>query len=172
MFERIKNLFFQRKVNKIVEEAIKDQQQEIHKKWCPYCKQLKPVTEFNKNRTKNDWLQSQCKECHKWMREKKGKKYKFTPSRKEFYGWYINTSERYITYERNGGVYVIVDSFRYSYLVGEFGEDLVKTKITQMIKYNNRNNLWNADQDLYYKLRNRCQKEKILINERQNGGLF
>ena len=64
-----------------------EQQQEQEQKFCPYCKERKPITEFNKNRSKKDGLQSCCKICHKSMNSKRQKKleeYKFTPSTKEF----------------------------------------------------------------------------------------
>jgi len=34
-------------------------------KQCSICGQLKPESEFYKNRSSSDGLQSQCKECHK-----------------------------------------------------------------------------------------------------------
>lgn len=34
-------------------------------KRCRHCKQEKPVTEFNKNRSKKDGLRSDCRECHR-----------------------------------------------------------------------------------------------------------
>lgn len=37
--------------------------QETYKR-CPHCKQMKPISAFNKNRTTKDGLQSLCRECH------------------------------------------------------------------------------------------------------------
>lgn len=41
-----------------------------------------------------------------------------------------------------------------------------------MIKYYNKNNLWKPNEDLYYKLKARCQKEYILQSEKQQLNLF
>lgn len=34
-------------------------------KRCSTCKEIKPVSEFNKNRSAKDGLQKQCKDCHR-----------------------------------------------------------------------------------------------------------
>ena len=56
-----------------------------------------------------------------------------------------------ITKENMGKQYPIIDSFRFHYLSEKYGEELVKQKISQMIKYFNKNNLWKEDEDLYYR---------------------
>lgn len=187
MFERIKRLFMKKWISKVVVDTLREQNSRLkervaelenatEKKFCPYCKTWKPITEFNKNRSKKDGLQSCCRSCHKTMTSKMPKQelenYKFTPSRNEFVWWYINVSERYITYEIHEKQYPIIDSFRFHYLSEKYGEELVKQKISQMIKYFNKNNLWKEDEDLYYKLKARCQKEQILQNEKQQLNLF
>ena len=187
MFERIKKLFMRKWINKVVVDTLREQNSRLkervaqleeaqEKKFCTYCKEWKPITAFNKNRSKKDGLQSCCKACHKTMMSKMPKSemenYKFTPSKNEFVGWYVNVSERYITYEIHDKKYPIIDSFRFHYLSEKYGEELVKQKISQMIKYYNKNNLWKDDEDLYYKLKARCQKEQILQSEKQQLNLF
>jgi hypothetical protein len=49
---------------------------------------------------------------------------------------------------------------------------MVKLKIEQMIKYNNKNHLWKSNYDYYYRLKARCQKEQILQDEKQQLNLF
>lgn len=173
------------KINKVVVDSLKEQnnqlkekinllEQNIEKKFCPYCKEWKPITDFNKNRSKKDGLQSCCRVCHKKMtsRQPKREEHKFTPSRKEFYGWFVVVTERFIAYEIHGTNYAIIDSFRYAVLCDKFWKELVDQKITQMIKYYNKNNLWKQNEDLYYKLKARCQKECILQSEKQQLNLF
>ena len=187
MFERIKKLFMRKWISKVVVDTLREQNSRLkervaqleeaqEKKFCTYCKEWKPITEFNKNRSKKDWLQSCCKVCHKTMTSKMPKQemenYKFTPARNEFVGGYVVVSERYITYEIHGKTYPIIDSFRFHYLSEKYSEELVKQKITQMIKYYNKNDLWKSDEDLYYKLKARCQKEQILQSEKQQLNLF
>jgi len=187
MFERIKRLFMRKWINKVVVDTLREQnnrlkervaelEQATEKKICSHCKERKPITEFNKNCSKRDWLQSQCKECHKAMMSRTPKKElqecKFTPFEKEYYGGRVVVSERYFTYEVNGIVYVLIDSFRFHYLSEKFGEELVKQKIEQMIKYNNKNHLWKSNYDYYYRLKARCQKEQILQDEKQQLNLF
>lgn len=187
MFERIKHFFMRRKINQTVVDTLKEQNQELknevfelkeamEKKFCAHCKERKPITAFNKNCSKRDWLQSQCKECHKAMVSRIPKKElqecKFTPFEKEYYGGRVVVSERYFTYEIHGIIYVIIDSFKFNYLCDKFWKDLVKLKIEQMIKYNNKNNLRKPNYEYYYKLKARCQKEKILQDEKQQLNLF
>lgn len=187
MFERIKHFFMRLNINKTVVDSLKEQNQELkekvakleeasEKKFCSHCKERKPITEFNKNHTRKDGLQIQCKECHKAMASRLPKKElqecKFTPFEKEYYGGRVVVSERYFTYEVNGAIYVIIDSFRFHYLCEKFWKDLVKLKIEQMIKYNNKNHLWKSNYEYYYKLKAWCQKEQILQDEKQNLNLF
>lgn len=187
MFERIKKLFMRKWISKVVVDTLREQnsrlkervaelEQAQEKKFCPYCKERKPITEFNKNKSKKDGLQTCCRSCHRTMTSKMPKQemenYKFTPSRNEFVWWYVNVSERYITYEIHDKKYPIIDSFRFHYLSEKFGEELVKQKIEQMIKYFNKNNLRKDEEDLYYKLKARCTKEQILQNEKQQLNLF
>ena len=47
---------------------------------------------------------------------------------------------------------------------------MVRDKIEHMIRWQNRNNAWKKDEELYYRLRQRCQKQQIQDNEKQ--GLF
>jgi len=165
-----------REQNNRLKERVAELEQATEKKICSHCKERKPITEFNKNCSKRDWLQSQCKECHKAMMSRTPKKElqecKFTPFEKEYYGGRVVVSERYFTYEVNGIVYVLIDSFRFHYLSEKFGEELVKQKIEQMIKYNNKNHLWKSNYDYYYRLKARCQKEQILQDEKQQLNLF
>lgn len=187
MFERIKKLFMRKWISKVVVDTLREQnsrlkervaelEQAQEKKFCPYCKEWKPITEFNKNRSKKDGLQTCCRICHRWMNSKRPQKkleeYKFTPSTKEFLWWYIVISERYIVYQIKWVDFPIIDAFRYDILVDQFWKELVRNKITWMIKYNNKNNLWKENEDLYYKLKARCQKEHILQVEKQQMNLF
>lgn len=187
MFERIKKLFMRKWISKVVVDTLREQnsrlkervaelEQATEKKFCSHCKERKPITEFNKNCSKRDWLQSQCKECHKAMMSRTPKKElqecKFTPFEKEYYGGRVVVSERYFTYEVNGIVYVLIDSFRFNYLCEKFWKEMVKLKIEQMIKYNNKNHLWKSNYDYYYRLKARCQKEQILQDEKQQLNLF
>lgn len=163
-----------REQNSRLKERVAELEQQQEQKFCPYCKEWKPITDFNKNKSKKDGLQTCCKTCHRWMKkpQKKLEEYKFTPSTKEFYGWYIVTSERYIVYQIKWVDFPIIDAFRFDVLVNQFGKELVYQKITQMIKYNNKNNLRKENEDLYYKLKARCQKEHILQVEKQQMNLF
>lgn len=185
MFERIKRIFMKKWISKVVVDTLREQNSRLkervaelesqqEQKFCPYCKQRKLTTEFNKNRSKKDGLQSCCRSCHRMMNSKKPKieDHKFTPSRNEFYGWIVVVSERFITYEIHWKNYVMIDSFRYDVLCEKYWKDLVKQKIEQMIKYYNKNNLWKDWEDLYYKLKARCQKEQILQSEKQQLNLF
>lgn len=65
MFERLKHIFMRCKINKVVVDELKNQNQQLkekvaqleeaqEKKFCPYCKTWKPITDFNKNRSKKD----------------------------------------------------------------------------------------------------------------------
>ena len=85
MFERIKKLFMRKWISKVVVDTLREQnsrlkervaelEQQQEQKFCPYCKEWKPITEFNKNRSKKDWLQSCCKVCHRSMNSKKPQK--------------------------------------------------------------------------------------------------
>jgi len=96
MFERIKSFFMRRKIDKAVVETLKEQNQSLKnridilenntpKKRCPKCKQYKLYSDFNKNKTKKDGLQTECKDCHRLML-KRNNPNRFTPDRKEFYG--------------------------------------------------------------------------------------
>ena len=64
---------------------------EIISKRCPQCKQIKPLSEFNKDRSRKDGLQAYCKSCLKaYQQSEKGRavfrkgvaKYQQTPKGK------------------------------------------------------------------------------------------
>jgi hypothetical protein len=82
----------------------------------------------------------------------------------------LNVSLASIKYERNWEEYLIIDRIRLWDLCKVYWKEMVRDKITHMIRYQNRNELWKKDEDLYYRLRNRCQKQQIQDNERN--GLF
>ncbi len=42
-----------------------DSDVEVPQKFCPQCRKYYPYSEFNKNRTRFDGLQSECKRCSK-----------------------------------------------------------------------------------------------------------
>lgn len=175
MFQRIKNFFYQRKIDKAVKQAVKETKREniesaLKTKRCPRCWIVKLQSDFYKNRTKHDWLQSECKDCRTEMSRKKQETPQFIPYRKEFYGWWLNVMGNSIRYERNGSEFIIIDRIRYQNLCKQFWKEMVRDKISHMIRYQNKNNLWNKDEDLYYRLRNRCQKQQIQDKEKQ--GLF
>lgn len=178
MFERIKNFFYQRKIDKAVKKAVdevnatKTLQPEpaLKTKRCPRCGVVKLHSDFYKNRTKPDGLQTECKDCRAEISKKKQQRPVFTPYRKEFYGWYLNVSLASIKYERNWEEYLIIDRIRLWDLCKVYWKEMVRDKITHMIRYQNRNELWKKDEDLYYRLKNRCQKQQIQDNERN--GLF
>ena len=44
---------------------------------------------------------------------------------------------------------------------------MVRDKITHMIRWQNKNNAWKQDEDLYYRLKNRCLKQQIQDNEKK-----
>lgn len=176
MFQRIKNFFYQKKIDKAVKQAVNETKQKINigselkTKRCPRCWIVKLQSDFYKNRSKHDWLQTECKDCRTEMSRKKQETPQFIPYRKEFYGWWLNVMGNSIRYERNWNEFIIIDRIRYQNLVKQFWKDMVRDKITHMIRYQNKNNLWKKDEDLYYRLRNRCQKQQIQDQEKQ--GLF
>lgn len=182
MFERIKSFFMRRKIDKAVVESLKEQNQSLKnridilenntpKKRCPKCKQYKLYSDFNKNKTKKDGLQTECKDCHRLML-KRNNPNRFTPDRKEFYGWYLITSERYISYEINNTVYTIIDIFRFNYLCNHYWKDMVRGKVMQLIKWLNKNNMRHTDEDYFYRLRAWLNKQQIMDNEKQGKTLF
>lgn len=174
MFQRIKNFFYQRKIDKAVKQAVEETKTEkfnaptSNMKRCACCKQVKLKSDFWKNRTRSDWLQSECKDCLSIMQRRK--KPILLPNRIEFYWWYLVTTPRYIWYEINWTTYIIIDVFRFNQMCRKFWKDMVRDKIEHMIRWQNRNNAWKKDEELYYRLRQRCQKQQIQDNEKQ--GLF
>lgn len=175
MFQRIKNFFYQRKVDKVVKQAVKETKFEniepaLKTKRCPRCWIVKAQSDFYRNRSKHDWLQTECKDCRLEMSRKKQETPQFIPYRKEFYWWWLNVMGNSIRYERNGSEFIIIDRIRYQNLCKQYWKDMVRDKISHMIRYQNKNNLWKKDEDLYYRLRNRCQKQQIQDKEKQ--GLF
>lgn len=177
MRQRIKNLFFQRKVDRIVKEAVEENKhihhimptaRTLNTKKCPRCKQTKLKQDFAKNRTRRDGLQDECRECQKeFQRQRKNKeKVEFIPSTKEFYWWHIITTPRCMLYEINGEKFTIIDVFRYEYLSKQYWKDLVNDKINHMIRWQNKNKAWKKDEDLFYRLKNRCQKQNDINYEK------
>ena len=176
MFQRIKNFFYQRKINKSVSEAIKETVKEkkqpsmtpdLLTKRCPRCWIVKLKSDFYKNRTKHDWLQSECKDCRLEMSKKQQSTVQFIPYKKEFYGGWLNVTWNSIRYVRNWTEFIIIDRIRYNNLCEQFWKEMVRDKITHMIRWQNKNNAWKQDEDLYYRLKNRCQKQQIQDNEKK-----
>ena len=175
MLQRIKNFFYQRKVDKLVKQAVKETKFEniepaLKTKRCPRCWIVKAQSDFYRNRSKHDWLQTECKDCRLEMSRKKQETPHFIPYRKEFYWWWLNVMGNSIRYERNWEEFIIIDRIRYQNLCKQFSKEMVRDKISHMIRYQNKNNLWNKDEDLYYRLKNRCKKQQIQDQEKQ--GLF
>ena len=173
MFQRIKNFFYQKKIDKAVEKAVKETKQEIsmqppfNMKRCPRCWIVKLKTDFYKNRTKHDGLQSECKDCRAEISKKKVTEHQFISYRKEFYWWYLSVSSNSIKYERNWVEYIIIDRIRFNNLCEKFWKEMVRDKITHMIRWQNKNNAWKQDEDLFYRLKNWCVKQQIQDNEKK-----
>jgi hypothetical protein len=70
-------------------------------------------------------------------------------------------------YEINGEKFTIIDVFRYEYLSKSFWKDLVNDKINHMIRWQNKNKAWKKDEDLFYRLKNRCQKQNDINYEKR-----
>ena len=167
-----------RKIDKAVVDTLKEQNQQLKarvnilenntpKKRCPKCKQWKLTTDFRKNKSKPDGLQTECKDCQSLMNKNKVKN-GFKPEHKEFYGGYLNVTERFIGYEINNEKYTIIDVFRFNYLCKVYWKDMVRGKIMNLIKWLNKNKLRNHEEDYFYRLRAWLNKQQLIDNEKEH----